>query len=112
MYPVYNEILKDRSLMLKEARSFFADKNILEVDTPILSKKPSIDTHIDLMTPHVINNEIGYLHTSPEYLMKRLLSEGVPDIYFLGHVFRKDENVKESLSKEERCHPSYDNEAP
>ncbi|MEI6242793.1 MAG: EF-P lysine aminoacylase EpmA, partial [Chlamydiota bacterium] len=84
-------ILMDRSQMLWKARRFFSEKNILEVDCPSLTQKPSIDTHIDVMSTWVREGEIGYLHTSPEYAMKRLLSFGMPDIYQLSHVYRKNE---------------------
>lgn len=85
------EILKDRALMLKKVRSFFYKKKITEVDPPSLVKYPSIDEHIESIECNPINNEIGYLHTSPEYTMKRLISSGLKDIYFLGHVYRKNE---------------------
>jgi len=89
---VYNKkIIEDRAFLLRKIRNFFYKKNILEVDCPILTKYPSIDTHIESMKTKFFNEEIGYLHTSPEYLMKRLLSKGVGDIYQISHVFRKDE---------------------
>jgi len=69
-------------------RAFFSDRKILEVDTPILSHTAPIDTHIEVMA---IQNNQGYLHTSPEYAMKRLLSAGIGDIYQLSHVFRAEE---------------------
>ena len=81
-------ILKDRALMLKKARSFFFQKNILEVDTPALSKKSSIDLHIDVLKTLALKNEPAYLHTSPEYGLKRLLSQSCGDIYQMSHVFR------------------------
>ncbi|MCF7852755.1 MAG: EF-P lysine aminoacylase GenX [Simkaniaceae bacterium] len=68
-------------------RSFFSERSILEVDTPLLNRSAALDAFID-----VIETDQGYLHTSPEYAMKRLLSLGAPDIYYLGHVFRKEEN--------------------
>lgn len=77
--------------MLQKARLFFAKRKILEVDCPILSKHATIDAHIDVMKTEVCNDEIGYLHTSPEYGMKRLLSEGFSDLYQISHVFRKEE---------------------
>lgn len=77
--------------MLAKVRAFFSKKNILEVDTPILSHYAPIDTHIEVMSIPFQNGEKGYLHTSPEYAMKRLLSEGSGDIYQLSHVFRAEE---------------------
>ncbi len=85
------EILKDRSLMLKKVRTFFYNKKITEVDPPSLIKHPSFDDHIESIQTHPTNNSIGYLHTSPEYTMKRMIASGLKNIYFLGHVFRKDE---------------------
>jgi elongation factor P--(R)-beta-lysine ligase len=84
-------ILKDRAKMFEKARSFFSERNILEVDTPILSRTAPIDEHIDVMEVALKDTDMGYLHTSPEYAMKRLLSLGIGDIYQMGHVFRKNE---------------------
>lgn len=69
----------------------FSQKEILEVDTPILSHAAPIDTHIEVMSIPFQNGEKGYLHTSPEYAMKRLIAEGSGDIYQLSHVFRAEE---------------------
>jgi lysyl-tRNA synthetase class 2 len=77
--------------MLSQVRAFFSHREILEVDTPILSHAAPIDTHIEVMSINFQNGEKGYLHTSPEYAMKRLLSEGSGDIYQLSHVFRAEE---------------------
>lgn len=85
-------ILRDRALMLAVAREFFAKRKILEVDCPILTKGASIDAHIDLIPATYNGKEIRYLHSSPEYGMKRLLSEGIGDIYQLSHVFRDGEH--------------------
>lgn len=84
------EVLKDRSLMLAKAREFFHVRDILEVDVPVLSKKAPVDLHIDLITAEV-NRERSYLNSSPEYGMKRLLVEGMGDIYQISHVFRDAE---------------------
>jgi lysyl-tRNA synthetase class 2 len=83
--------LQERAAMLAEARAFFAERNVLEVDTPALSKSACVDTHIDVMRVNVASHLVGYLHTSPEYGMKQLLSQGSGDIYQLSHVFRKGE---------------------
>ncbi|HUD02211.1 MAG TPA: amino acid--tRNA ligase-related protein, partial [Rhabdochlamydiaceae bacterium] len=77
--------------MLAKVRAFFAEREILEVDTPILSHAAPVATHIDVMSVNLQNGKKGYLHTSAEYAMKRLLSEGSGDIYQLSHVFRYEE---------------------
>ncbi len=86
-----NEILRDRARMLSEARAFFASRNILEVDCPLLTSQASVDLHIDLIAALFNNQETRYLHSSPEYGMKRLLAEGIGDCYQLAHVFRDGE---------------------
>ncbi len=83
--------LKDRALMLKSARAFFENRGLFEVDCPILSQSAPVDEHIDIMKVHSSYQNHGYLHSSPEYPMKRLLSAGIGDIYQLCHVFRDGE---------------------
>ncbi len=78
--------------MLAKARAFFSERGITEVDCPILSHSASIDAHIDLISANLAGGRTGYLHSSPEYPMKRLLCENSGDIYQLGHVFRDGEH--------------------
>lgn len=84
-------ILRDRAKMLAQARSFFAERDVLEVDCPILTNGASVDAHIDLIPATFKGFSIRYLHSSPEYGMKRLIVEGLGDIYQLSHVFRDGE---------------------
>jgi lysyl-tRNA synthetase class 2 len=84
------DILRDRAWMLARCRKFFSEREVLEVDVPILSVTGSIDLHIDLIGANACGKK-GYLHSSPEYGMRRLLSEGIGDIYQLSHVFRDSE---------------------
>ncbi|MGL4540442.1 MAG: EF-P lysine aminoacylase EpmA [Candidatus Rhabdochlamydia sp.] len=83
-------LLHSRAALLAKIRSFFSQRAVLEVDCPALSWTAPIDQHIDVMKVCVAN-ATGYLHTSPEYRMKRLLSYGIKDIYQLSHVFRDNE---------------------
>lgn len=83
--------LQDRACMLKAARNFFDQRGVLEVDCPILSSQASVDAHIDLISALYHGKEKCYLHSSPEFGMKRLLAEGIGDIYQLSHVFRDGE---------------------
>lgn len=85
------ERLKDRAGMLKAARHFFDQREIMEVDCPILSTHASVDAHIDLISAFYRGKEKIFLHSSPEFGMKRLLAEGIKDIYQLSHVFRDGE---------------------
>lgn len=82
-------ILIDRANCFARVRDYFAKKNVLEVDCPSLVRCPPIDNNIDVMEVFYSESEMGYLHTSPEYAMKRLISYGMKDIYHIGHVFRK-----------------------
>lgn len=83
-------ILKDRASMLAKARDFFSKRGVMETDVPILSQSGSIDLHIDLVEVQCMGKP-GFLHSSPEYGMKRLLAEGIGDIFQLAHVFREGE---------------------
>lgn len=77
--------------MLAEARNFFHTRSVLEVDCPLITAAASVDAHIDLI-PTLHDDERRYLHSSPEYGMKRLIAEGIGDIYQLAHVFRQGES--------------------
>jgi elongation factor P--(R)-beta-lysine ligase len=79
--------------MLNRARAFFTERNILEVDTPILSRFAVSDPHIESIEValQLDPGKSWFLQTSPEYFMKRLLSAGYPDIYEICKVFRDAE---------------------
>ena len=81
------EILRLRAEVLRKIRQYFSDKEVLEVETPILS--PFAVTDPDVHSIRVA--DYGYLHTSPEYAMKRLLCKGAPSIFQIAHVFRAGE---------------------
>lgn len=77
--------------MFADVRRFFADRQVIEVDTDILRPAAPIDAYIDVMRVEMGGGKIGYLHTSPEYELKKLLAQGSGDIYQMGHVYRAGE---------------------
>ena len=83
-------LLEQRATLLARARRFFADGGVLEVDTPMVVNAPVTDIHIHSAQVNLgPDTKHGYfLHTSPEYAMKRLLASGSGDIYQICHVVR------------------------
>lgn len=82
--------------MLARIRDFFAARGILEVETPILSAAATTDIHLDSFRvdyrgPGAPASSRRYLHTSPEFAMKRLLAAGSGAIYQIARVFRNGE---------------------
>lgn len=84
-------LLQDRSEMFKRVRNFFDKKQFVEVDCNALNPLPELDLHIDPFEVPMTTGSSFYLHTSPEYGMKQLLSIGMKNIFQLSHVFRKEE---------------------
>ncbi|HEX5046689.1 MAG TPA: EF-P lysine aminoacylase EpmA [Gammaproteobacteria bacterium] len=85
--------LRLRADLLARIRAFFAARGVLEVETPALSSAGISDLALESVTARARSLGEGalYLHTSPEYAMKRLLASGSGDIYQLARVFRDDE---------------------
>lgn len=88
--------LQARAKMLQTIREFFAQRNVMEVETPLLASAPVTDPHlfnfetqfISPMSPEV---QTLFLQTSPEYAMKRLLASGSGCIYQICKAFRNEE---------------------
>ncbi len=80
--------------MLDRARRYFADNDVLAVDTPSLSASAPTDIHIDSPS---LKGSGQFLQTSPEFPMKRLLAAGYPDIYSICRVFRGGEKGRTHL---------------
>lgn len=84
------EILRQRHRILRAIRGFFDGRGFVEVETPAMVPSPGLDVHLDAFEVHG-GKAPRYLHTSPEYQMKRLVAEGVVPIYQLCKAFRRDE---------------------
>ncbi|MDR1477032.1 MAG: EF-P lysine aminoacylase GenX [Rickettsiales bacterium] len=76
-------------------RDFFARGDFTEVDTPILQLSPGMEVHLNAFETKFVDISGRetiplYLHTSPEFAMKKLLSFGMARIYQFAHVFRNE----------------------
>ena len=85
-----------RGRILAALREFFADNGYVEVETPALQISPGLEPHLrgfatTLHDPRDGSARPFYLHTSPEFAMKKLLAGGLPRIWQLAHVFRDGE---------------------
>lgn len=83
-------LIQRRARMLQQLRAFFAQRAMLEVETPVLARTTVTAPHIDSV-PAFPDAQGGYLQTSPEYFMKRLLAAGSGAIYQVCKVFRAGE---------------------
>lgn len=79
-----------RAAWLKQIRAFFAARNVLEVETPVLAPTTVTDPHIDSLKCRFRRRDY-YLQTSPEFHMKRLLAAGSGPIYQISRVLRDDD---------------------
>jgi lysyl-tRNA synthetase class 2 len=91
--------LRARAEIFAQVRRFFDERGYLEVETPALQISPCMETHIqafrtELVSPDFTRRDVMYLHTSPEFAMKKLLVAGLPKIYQLARVFRNCEGSK------------------
>jgi lysyl-tRNA synthetase class 2 len=86
--------LQERARLLARVRDYFARTGALEVETPALVRAPVTDVHLESL--RVVDDTsggatVGYLQTSPEYAMKRLLCAGASDVYQVCRAFRAGE---------------------
>ena len=85
---------RNRAAILRRVRDYFEVHDVLEVDTPALSPYAVSDTQIESLEigTSLVSRRPMYLHTSPEFCMKRLLAAGYPDIFSVCRVFRDGES--------------------
>ncbi|MBF0392754.1 MAG: EF-P lysine aminoacylase GenX [Alphaproteobacteria bacterium] len=88
--------LKRRQAVLADLRAFFAARDFDEVETPILQVAPGCEPHLAAFATRLVEPLSGgertlWLHTSPEFAMKKLLAAGLPRIFQLARTFRNGE---------------------
>ena len=82
------ETLRERAMLMHRIRAFFRARDVLEVETPVLSRGATVDPQIDSFA----TAGERWLQTSPEFAMKRLLAAGSGPVWQLARVFRIDES--------------------
>ncbi len=90
------DTLRLRAALYARLRAFFAERGVLEVQTPVLSRAGNTDPNIASFSLEFSGRTDGaprtrWLRTSPEFPLKRLLAAGLGDCYELGRVFRDGE---------------------
>lgn len=88
-------MLEARTKAVAATRAFFAAEGFVEVETPCLQVSPGLEPHLKAFATR-LDEPLGgqrplYLHTSPEFTMKKLLVAGVPRLFQLARVFRNGE---------------------
>lgn len=94
--------MRARAQLYAQLRQFFAERDVLEVETPILSQAAVTDVYLASVPAqrHVLGQRRqDYLQTSPEFAMKRLLASGSGAIYQICKVFRDDEHGRKHNSE-------------
>ena len=81
------DAIRARAAALAGVRAFFAEREFLEVETPLVVPSPGLEIHLD-----AVPAGDGYLITSPEYSMKRLLAAGFEKIVQVCKCFRANEH--------------------
>jgi lysyl-tRNA synthetase class 2 len=88
--------LRQRAAALRTTREFFHAREVLEVETPAMINAPVTDVNLGSVRAQMSGSDQAlFLHTSPEYAMKRLLAAGSGDIYQVCHVFRGAERGRQ-----------------
>ena len=90
------EAIRLRARLYDLIRRFFAERGVLEVETPVMSAAANTDPNIESFRTRFSGHvDAGardrWLRTSSEFAQKRLLAAGVGDCYELGRVFRNGE---------------------
>ncbi len=95
LYIRNNDKRMSRNRIIHEIRDFFEKEDFFEVETPVLQISPGLEVHLKAFETALynpLNNmyEKYYLHTSPEFTMKKLLAAGLPRIFQICKVYRNE----------------------
>lgn len=90
------ELLKKRAEIVRNIRTFFNTSNFVEITAPTVVQYPGQEPNLEPMrvalTDDFKKDHSAYLHTSPEYTLKKCLAAGFDQIYSLGPCYRNQES--------------------
>ncbi len=95
-FSLHRKRLEQRALIIGKIRSYFNDQKFVEVQTPALQISPGLEPHLQAFSTELLDPTGGrsarrFLHTSPEFAMKKLLAAGMERIYQISLVYRNRE---------------------
>lgn len=110
--------LRIRQTIVSATCTWFANQSFDEVETPALQISPGMEVHLhafktELRGPHPDDRQTMYLHTSPEFAMKKLLVAGMRRIFQMSRVWRNEErsathHPEFTMLEWYRAHETYD----
>jgi len=110
-----NNLLR-RGKIIQGIRQYFLREGFVEVETPCLVSSPGMEPHLVALEVAITRPDGAkrkmYLHTSPEYYMKKLLAQGWDRIFQICRVFRDEEfgathEVEFTMLEWYRAHADY-----
>jgi elongation factor P--(R)-beta-lysine ligase len=102
--PALRQRFEQRAEILRAMREFFWEQKFLEVETPQLVPQPSMEPYLEVFETTLLdersNQYRGFLTSSPEFAMKKLLSGGYENIFQICKSFRNQEGWSERHNPE------------
>lgn len=92
-----SELLRKREIIIDSIRGFFKGEGFREVETPLAVPSPGMEPHLDAFELRGMQSGRSYLHTSPEYAMKKMLGAGSGNIFQICKVFRDEPRATHHL---------------
>jgi len=102
--PQFKEKVLLRQQVIDAIKKFFKEDGYLEVETPLLVESPGTEPYLEVFATKMQlldgSYKQGYLLTSPEYAMKKLLAAGMGNIFQICKSFRNQESLGGSHNPE------------